>query len=69
MTAPRHFLTLMDLSADEIRLLIDRAIALKAQWRAGSPQRSMKGKREAMEDCLALIAQIEQQTVIVDTEE
>ena len=48
MTAPRHFLTLMDLSADEIRLLIDRAIALKAQWRAGSPQRSMKGKVLAM---------------------
>ena len=48
MTAPRHFLTLMDLSADEIRLLIDRAIALKAQWRAGQPQRSMEGKVLAM---------------------
>ena len=48
MTAPRHFLTLMDLSADEIRLLIDRAIALKAQWRAGKPQRSMEGKVLAM---------------------
>ena len=48
MTAPRHFLTLMDLSADEIRLLIDRAIALKAQWRAGNPQRSMEGKVLAM---------------------
>ena len=44
MTAPRHLLTLMDLSADEIRLLIDKAIALKAQWRAGNPQRSMEGK-------------------------
>lgn len=32
-------------------------------------KRSMKGKQEAMEDCLSLIAQIEQQTVIVDTEE
>ena len=30
MTAPRHFLTLMDLSADEIRRLIRRAIELKA---------------------------------------
>ena len=48
MTAPRHFLTLMDLSADEVRLLIDRAIALKAQWRAGNPQRSMEGKVLAM---------------------
>ena len=48
MTAPRHFLTLMDLSADEIRLLIDRAIALKAQWRAGNPQRSLEGKVLAM---------------------
>jgi len=48
MTAPRHFLTLMDLSADEIRLLINRAIALKAQWRAGRPQRSMEGKVLAM---------------------
>ena len=48
MTAPRHFVTLMDLTADEIRLLIDRAIALKAQWRAGNPQRSMEGKVLAM---------------------
>ena len=48
MTAPRHFLTLMDLSADEVRLLIDRAIALKAQWHAGNPQRSMEGKVLAM---------------------
>ena len=48
MTAPRHLLTLMDLSADEIRLLIDRAIALKAQWRAGNTQRSMEGKVLAM---------------------
>jgi len=48
MTAPRQFLTLMDLSADEIRLLINRAIALKAQWRAGNPQRSMEGKVLAM---------------------
>ena len=38
----------MDLSADEIRLLIDRAIELKAQWRAGNPQRSMEGKVLAM---------------------
>jgi len=48
MTAPRQFLTLMDLSADEIRLLINRAIELKAQWRVGNPQRSMEGKVLAM---------------------
>ena len=29
MTAPRHFLTLMDLAPDEIRALIARAIELK----------------------------------------
>ena len=36
MTAPRHFLTLMDLASDEIRALIARAIELKAQHRAGT---------------------------------
>ena len=33
MSTPRHFLTLMDLSAGELRALIHRAIALKAQQR------------------------------------
>ncbi len=32
---PRHFLTLMDLSAEELRRLMDRAIELKAMQRAG----------------------------------
>ena len=48
MTAPRHFLTLMDLSADEIRALIARAIELKAQHRAGTAPRSLEGKVLAM---------------------
>ena len=48
MTAPRHFLTLMDLAPDEIRALIARAIELKAQRRAGTAQRSLEGKVLAM---------------------
>ena len=48
MTAPRHFLTLMDLAPDEIRALIARAIELKAQHRAGTAPRSLEGKVLAM---------------------
>ena len=48
MTAPKHLLTLMDLTPDEIRRLIDRAIALKSEWRAGASQRTMEGKVLAM---------------------
>ena len=48
MTAPRHFLTLMDLAPDEIRALIARAIELKAQHRTGSALRSLEGKLLAM---------------------
>ena len=48
MTAPRHFLTLMDLAPDEIRALIARAIELKAQHCSGSEQRSLEGKVLAM---------------------
>ena len=48
MTPPRHFLTLMDLSASELRALIHRASALKAQRRAGDSQRSLDGKILAM---------------------
>ena len=48
MTAPRHFLTLMDLAPDEIRALIARAIELKAQHCAGTAQRSLEGKVLAM---------------------
>jgi ornithine carbamoyltransferase len=48
MTAPRHFLTLMDLAPDEIRALIARAIELKTQHRAGTAPRSLEGKVLAM---------------------
>ena len=48
MTAPRHFLTLMDMAPDEIRALIARAIELKAQHRTGSAPRSLEGKVLAM---------------------
>ena len=44
MTAPRHFLTLMDLSPDEVRDLIDRAIELKSQHRAGAATPTLDGK-------------------------
>ena len=48
MTAPRHFLTLMDLAPDEIRALIARAIELKTQYRAGTAPLSLEGKVLAM---------------------
>ena len=48
MSAPRHFLTLMDLAPDEIRALIARAIELKTQHRAGTAPRSLEGKVLAM---------------------
>ena len=48
MTAPRHFLTLMDLAPDEIRALIARAIELKAQHCTGNELRSLEGKVLAM---------------------
>ena len=48
MTAPRHFLTLMDLAPDEIRALIARATELKTQHRAGTGPRSLEGKVLAM---------------------
>lgn len=43
---PRHFLTLADLSADELKLLLARAIELK-HMRAGAPQ-PLAGKVVAM---------------------
>ena len=48
MTAPRHFLTLMDLAPDEIRALIARATELKTQHRADTAPRSLEGKVLAM---------------------
>lgn len=44
----RHFLTLMDLSADELRGLIDRAVALKQRLRSEGPDCSLHGRVLAM---------------------
>ncbi len=40
----RDLLTILDLSAEEIRQLITRARAMKAEWAAGSLQPSLAGK-------------------------
>lgn len=40
----RHFLTLLDLSSEELNQLIDRAIALKQMRRSGELYEPMKGK-------------------------
>ena len=46
--ATRHFLTLLDLSADELKQLIQRAIKLKAIHRAGEVYEPLKNKVLAM---------------------
>src|SRR5690606_32029319 len=46
--AVRHFLTLTDLSPGELKGLIDRAIALKAEHRKGVAGKPMAGKVLAM---------------------
>lgn len=48
MAPTRHFLTLMDLTPDEIRRLIQRAIELKALRQAGTEPLSLSGKSLAM---------------------
>ncbi|HAN68979.1 MAG TPA: ornithine carbamoyltransferase [Halieaceae bacterium] len=44
MASPRHFLTLLDFSPDELQALIDRASAMKKAHRAGEDQRQFPGK-------------------------
>lgn len=44
----RHFLSLMDVNADEMRQLIARAIELKTMQKNGEPHRSLQGKMLAM---------------------
>lgn len=44
----RHFLTLMDCSPAELTSLVQRAIELKAAWRAGSINKSAENKVMAM---------------------
>ncbi len=39
----RHFLTLLDLNSDELRALIERAIELKTQFKAGLAEQKFQG--------------------------
>ena len=48
MTSPRHFLTLADLTSDEFRRIITRAIELKALQREGTAHARYPGKVLAM---------------------
>ncbi|MDM3871622.1 ornithine carbamoyltransferase [Porticoccus sp. W117] len=47
-TKPRHFLTLQDLNRDELQRIIERAIEMKAQHRAGTAGKPLEGKVLAM---------------------
>jgi len=48
MTTAKHFLTLMDLTPEDIRGLIERAVELKRQHRAGNGEKTLAGKVLAM---------------------
>jgi ornithine carbamoyltransferase len=48
MSAIRHFLTLTDFSAEELKALIQRAIEMKAQWKNGTADEPLKNKTLAM---------------------
>jgi ornithine carbamoyltransferase len=48
MSSPRHFLTLMDLSPEELRAVIQRGIELKSLRAAGTAHQSLEGKVLAM---------------------
>ncbi len=48
MSEPRHFLTLLDFSPAELQQLIQRAIEMKAEHRAGTDQRAFGGTVLAM---------------------
>lgn len=48
MNSPRHFLTLNDLSRDELLAVLSRASELKQLQRAGIPHASLSGKVMAM---------------------
>lgn len=45
---PRHFLTIEDLNANELRAVLDRAAVLKAARRAGQCEPTLRGKSLAM---------------------
>lgn len=46
--APRHFLSLLDFTGDELRALLARATALKAMQQRGEPHPSLAGKTLGM---------------------
>lgn len=48
MSEPRHFLTLLDFSPQELQQLIQRAIEMKQQHRSGADQRAFPGTVLAM---------------------
>jgi len=48
MSDTRHFLTLLDFSPSELNQLINRAIEMKREYRAGADQRAFPGKVLAM---------------------
>ncbi|MDX8402634.1 MAG: ornithine carbamoyltransferase [Mariprofundaceae bacterium] len=48
MNAPRHFLTLLDITPDEAEALLVRALELKAMLRRGEPHRLLAGKTLGM---------------------
>lgn len=46
--AVRHFLDIKDYSKEELRKMLDLAVAIKAKWRAGEPTPLLEGKVLAM---------------------
>ncbi|MDQ7004883.1 MAG: ornithine carbamoyltransferase [Ghiorsea sp.] len=48
MSNIRHFLTLLDISPEEGKRILERGISLKAQQKSGQPHRSLEGKAMAM---------------------
>lgn len=48
MSKPRHFLTLMDFSQDELQQLLIRAIELKEMWKSGEIYEPLKNMTLAM---------------------
>ncbi len=48
MIEPRHFLTLLDRTPEELQTLIDTAIRLKEERRQGIKHRELEGKTLAM---------------------
>ena len=47
-TTPRHFLTLPDLTADELNRVVARSAVLKQMWRQGQLYEPLKGRTLAM---------------------